>query len=129
MTIAEILNPIQNKHSIRVCDLSDLVKNSGVCALVEGIQVAIFQLVHSDGKVSLFATSNWDPIGKANVMYRGILGSIGDVPVICSPLYKQHYSLITGDCFENDAVSLKPFECEAFGDDIFISVTALNKLS
>ena len=57
-----------------VCEFSDLVVNSGVCALIDEKQVAIFN-VKMNGTSSLFAVSNFDPIGKANVMYRGLVGN------------------------------------------------------
>jgi nitrite reductase (NADH) small subunit len=50
----------------------------------------------------IFAISNYDPIGKANVLYRGIVGSVGDEVVVASPLYKQHFSLHTGACLQED---------------------------
>ncbi|WP_211481008.1 nitrite reductase small subunit NirD [Alteromonas confluentis] len=92
-----------------ICEESDLVKNSGVCALIDEQQVAIFTLKNKDG-ITVYAVSNWDPIGKANVMYRGIVGSLGGEPVVASPLYKEHYSLVTGRCLENDEVSLSAYD-------------------
>lgn len=107
----------------RVCELSDLAPNSGVCALVNNVQVAIFQLVDSKGQISVYALSNWDPIGKANVMYRGLIGSISDEPVICSPLYKQHYSLLTGRCFESDDARLSVYKCAVQDQQVFLGNT------
>ncbi|MFT5717413.1 MAG: nitrite reductase (NADH) small subunit, partial [Oleiphilaceae bacterium] len=57
-----------------VCSKNDLVENSGVCALINGEQIAIFYLPKSEQKV--FAISNWDPFGKANVLSRGIVGDL-----------------------------------------------------
>ncbi|RBP53451.1 nitrite reductase small subunit NirD [Arenicella xantha] len=94
-----------------ICTVSDLVVNSGVCALVEvhgeQKQVALFYLPETEQK--LYALDNWDPLGNANVLSRGIVGSVGDELVVASPLYKQHFSLSTGDCIEADAsVSVYP---------------------
>lgn len=83
-----------SSHWITICEVQDLVNGSGVCALVEGRQLAVFNLGRFEGDI--VATSNWDPIGKANVMYRGILGSEGETPYIASPLHKQRYSLTDG---------------------------------
>ncbi len=47
-----------------VCETNDLVTNSGVCALVDSQQVAIFSL-KINGETQVFAISNYDPIGKA----------------------------------------------------------------
>lgn len=88
-----------------ICTVADLAENSGICALIkigaQEQQIAIYYLPATAEKV--FAISNWDPLGQANVMSRGIVGSIGDELVVASPLYKQHYSLISGKCFEADA--------------------------
>ena len=63
-------------------------------------QIAIFHLPNSEEKI--FAVGNYDPIGKANVLYRGIVGCIADEPVVASPLYKQHFSLKTGRCLQEE---------------------------
>jgi nitrite reductase (NADH) small subunit len=102
-----------------VCEFSDLVVNSGVCALIDEKQVAIFN-VKMNGTSSLFAVSNFDPIGKANVMYRGLVGSIGGVPVVASPLYKEHYSLETGECTEHPDIHLTSFAIKQDGERIYI---------
>lgn len=82
-----------------VCALEDLVTNSGVCALINDEQVAIFKVGASES-AQYFAISNWDPIGKAFVLYRGLIGSVGDDVVVASPLYKQRFSLVTGQCYD-----------------------------
>lgn len=93
---------------ISVCNEDDLVIGSGVCALLENggsaEQVALFRETR-DGPV--YAISNYDPIGDANVMSRGIIGSIGTKIVVASPLYKQHFCLESGQCIEDDSVSVK----------------------
>jgi len=94
-----------------ICKVADLTKNSGSCALLNHNgneqQIAIYYLPDTEQKV--FGLGNWDPIGQANVMSRGMVGSIGDELVVASPLYKQHFSLVTGKCLEQEA-SLPTFE-------------------
>ncbi len=89
-----------------VCNLTDLAPNVGVCALVEGEQVAIFNCTRTN---TIYAISNYDPFGKANVLSRGIIGGMGDEPMVASPLYKQHFSLVTGKCLEDESVSIKTY--------------------
>jgi nitrite reductase (NADH) small subunit len=91
---------------INVCKEDEVVAGTGVCALVEGEQVAIFKTRKDQ---SIYAIANYDPIGKANVLSRGIVGSIGDAVVIASPLYKQHYNLVSGQCLEDREVSVKTY--------------------
>ena len=90
---------------VTVCSDTDLVTNSGVCALINEQQIALFK-IKSAHHEQLFAVSNWDPIGKANVLYRGLLGSVKDSTVIISPLYKQRYCLETGQCLDDDGIKL-----------------------
>jgi len=90
---------------ITVCSETDLVTNSGVCALLNKQQIALFK-IKSVNDEQVYAVSNWDPIGKANVLYRGLLGSVQEAKVIISPLYKQRYCLESGQCLDDDAVKL-----------------------
>ena len=89
-----------------ICSASDLQPDSGVCALVEDQQVAIFFLVREQ---AVYAIHNYDPIGKANVLSRGIIGDIKGEPVVASPLYKQHFSLLTGVCLEDNTMKVPVF--------------------
>ncbi len=86
-----------------VCTLQDIVPETGVCALLDGSQVAVFRT--SDDQ--LFALDNRDPFSGANVLARGILGSIGDKRVVASPLYKQHFCLDDGKCIEDETQAIK----------------------
>jgi len=104
-----------------VCGIDDVIPNSGVCALIDDQQIALFCVMQS-GKRHLYAISNWDPVGKANVLYRGLIGSIGDDTVVASPLYKEHYSLVTGKCVERDDVSVLTFPVKQEGERLFVAV-------
>lgn len=90
-----------------VCSVDNLVMNSGVNALINDQQIAIFYI---NGDV--FAIGNYDPIGKANVMSRGMTGSMGETLVVASPLYKEHYSLSTGVCIEDESVSVPVYDAK-----------------
>jgi nitrite reductase (NADH) small subunit len=90
---------------ITLCQESDLVVGSGVCALLEhggkSVQVALFRETVTG---PVYAIGNYDPLGDANVLSRGIIGSLGDKLVVASPLYKQHFCLEDGQCLEDAAV-------------------------
>lgn len=101
-----------------VCDLRDLVAGAGVCVLVGSEQVALFYLPEEDRAV--YALSNRDPIGEANVLSRGILGDIGGRLVVASPLYKHHFDLATGACLEDDAVRIPAYAARLEGDSVLI---------
>lgn len=99
-----------------VCLRADLVANSGVCALVEGEQVAIFYLPDTDEQV--FALGNRDPVGRANVISRGIVGDLQGQLVVASPLYKEHYNLLTGQCLEDERVCLPVYPVRLEGEQV-----------
>jgi len=95
---------------VDICAESDLVENSGVAALIDEKQAAIFYVPSAEQKI--FAIGNFDPIGKAQVLSRGILGELKGDLVVASPLYKQHFRLIDGSCVEDDAMSTDHWECK-----------------
>jgi nitrite reductase (NADH) small subunit len=89
----------------KICLLSDIVPNTAVNALFEGKQVAIFRLYNDE----LFALDNKDPFSDANVLSRGLLGISGDIPYITSPIYKQRFNLLTGQCLDNEDVMINTY--------------------
>lgn len=102
-----------------LCNKSDLIPNAGVCALVDGEQVAVFYLPDEEEKV--FAVGNHDPFSKANVVYRGIVGDIQGRLVVASPVYKQHFDLLTGNCLEDEEQSLKVYSVALDGEQVKIA--------
>ena len=95
MTATEVWTP--------VCSLTALIPGRGVAALLENdAQVAIF--LTADGDVH--ALSNIDPFSGAAVLSRGLVGDLGGVPVVASPMHKQHFDLTTGSCVDDPAVSV-----------------------
>jgi len=102
-----------------ICSKHDLVENSGICALVNGEQIAIFYIPSSEKKV--FAISNWDPFGKANVLSRGITGDLEGKYVVASPLYKQHFNLESGECLEDSNESVKTYKVNLDGDSVLLA--------
>jgi nitrite reductase (NADH) small subunit len=87
---------IQLDNWISVCSLDEIVPDTGVCALVNGEQVAVFRI----GGEQVYAIGNYDPNSDAAVLSRGLVGSVGERIVVASPIYKQHFDLATGECLE-----------------------------
>lgn len=102
-----------------ICGKQDLVANSGVCALVDEQQVALFYMPSED---TVYAVSNYDPFGAANVLSRGLIGSLGDNLVVASPLYKQHFCLNSGRCLEDEAQSIPAWQARLNGDRVEIQL-------
>ena len=88
-----------------VCSLEEIVPDTGVCALVDGRQVAIVRA--GDG---VYALGNFDPFSKAFVLSRGIVGDRGGIPKIASPIYKQSFDLRTGECLDDPRVRVPSYE-------------------
>jgi NAD(P)H-dependent nitrite reductase small subunit len=83
------------------CAYDYLIPCRGVGVLLaDGTQVALFKL--DDG--SLRAVGNVDPFSGAAVLSRGIVGDRGGVPIVASPVYKQAFSLVTGQCLDDPDV-------------------------
>ncbi|CAM2775723.1 nitrite reductase small subunit NirD [Moritella viscosa] len=96
-----------------------LTPDAGVCALVNGKQVAIFFDRKTD---QLFAIDNYCPASKANVLSRGLITSVKDILTVSSPLYKEHFSLTTGECLEDDTLSVPVYAVRI--TDGMVEVTA-----
>jgi nitrite reductase (NADH) small subunit len=109
--------------AIRVCPLDDIVPNAGVAALVDGKQVAIFRLDDD----SVHAVGNRDPFSGANVLSRGIVGDLKGELVVASPVYKQHFELLTGRCVEDAAVRIPVYRARV--EDGFVVVEPRHRVA
>ena len=100
----------------KVCRLEDIVPNCGVCALVEGEQVAVFRL--DDDRV--FAIEDHCP-HKGGPLSQGI---VHGASVTC-PLHNWVISLETGKAQGADqgCVRTIPIRCE--GETLLIASTSL----
>jgi len=90
-----------------ICSLDDIVNYTGVCALIDGEQVAVFR-VDDDA----YAISNYDPFSGAYVLSRGLVGDRNDVLSVASPIYKQCFSLHDGQCLDDTSVKLPLYDVQ-----------------
>ena len=102
-----------------VCTRQDLVANSGVVALIDDVQVAIFYLP-DEVEQTLYALENKDPKSDANVIGRGIVGQVSGDLVVASPMYKQHFRLRDGTCLQFPEQRLKIWPIRFNGDAVEI---------
>ena len=84
-----------------VCDLSAL--------LPDGRQVALFR----DRSGELYAIDNRDPFGGAAVLSRGLTGTHQGRPFVASPLLKQRFDLLSGQCLDDETVRIATYEVRA----------------
>jgi nitrite reductase (NADH) small subunit len=103
-----------------VCELEDVLPYAGVCALVSGRQIAIFRV-----EGSVFAIDNFDPASEANVLSRGIVGDIKGERVVASPLYKHHYSLVTGRCLEDPTKSVNVYPVRVLDGRLWVNAEVM----
>lgn len=104
-----------------ICAVDDLPLNAGVAALLnadtpEETQIALFRT-----NDTVYAVSNFDPFSEANVLARGILCSFGEQLAVASPVLKEHFDLSTGQCFEDDSVSIATFPVKIVDDNVLIA--------
>lgn len=101
-----------------VCAIDDVLPGTGVAALIEGEQIAIVRT-----RTGQFAAlSNFDPFSKAFVIARGIVGDRAGVPKIASPIYKQNFSLETGQCLDDPSVRLSVFPIRVVAGRVQVSI-------
>ncbi|TPH18177.1 nitrite reductase small subunit NirD [Litorilituus lipolyticus] len=102
---------MSGKDWVAICQLSDIAKNTGVCADFNGEQVAIFHLFSKTlGEQSeVKAVGNYDPFGKANVLSRGLITEKEKNYHIASPLLKQEFCLATGQCLQDESVVIPTY--------------------
>jgi nitrite reductase (NADH) small subunit len=112
---------LQNTAWRTVCARGDLVADSGVVALLDGEQVALFYLPQAQEGQQVYAIGNRDPQSGANVIGRGIVGHLAGRLVVASPLYKQHFRLDDGACVEYGEQSLPVWPARFNGDTVEIA--------
>ena len=88
-----------------VCRVVDLEIERGAAALVHGQAIAVFR-THDD---RVYALGNYDPVSKASVLARGIVGTRGDVPFVASPMLKHAFDLRTGECLDSPGVRVPSY--------------------
>ncbi|HEY9711707.1 MAG TPA: nitrite reductase small subunit NirD [Oculatellaceae cyanobacterium] len=104
---------------VDICSLETIAPHTGVCALVEGQQVAIFRVGTED---EVFAISNYDPFSKAFVLSRGIVGDRNGILKVASPIYKQNFNLLTGQCLDDETVSIPTYKVRVVEGRVQVAV-------
>jgi nitrite reductase (NADH) large subunit len=72
----------------------------------------------------VYALSNRDPASDANVLSRGIVGDLKGELVVASPIYKHHYSLMTGQCQEDPDLHVDVFPARVIDGHVMVDVRA-----
>ena len=94
-----------------VCQISDIQPNTGVCALFDDEQVAIFRVGETD---EVYALSNYDPFSKAYVLSRGLVGDRQGIVKVAAPIYKQNINLQTGEYLDDPEIKIPTYPVKVF---------------
>lgn len=106
-----------------ICELDDILPNMGICALLNSQQIAIFRIIDQAGKEALFAVNNFCPFSESNTLSRGLTGCLNNTIVVASPIYKQHFDLATGQCLEDESVSIQTYDVRLCGSAIQLATS------
>ena len=105
---------------VAICPLTDILPDTGVCALLGGRHVAVFRV--GDAAPLVYAIDNIEPNAGASVLSRGLVGSIGERVVVASPIYKQHFDLASGECIEAPEHSVAAWPARVFADMVWVAL-------
>lgn len=107
------------RGEIAVCSVSRLIGGRGVAALLpDGRQVAVY-LVDDE----VHALCNIDPVARAAVMSRGLVGDRAGVPVVISPIGKQAYALEDGRGLDDPERGISVFPVRVVADGTVVVAT------
>ncbi len=101
-----------------VCRVEDILPDTGVAARLGDRHVAIFRVGHE----RFHAIDNIDPRSGASVLSRGLVGNLGVRVVVASPLYKNHFDLVTGECLEAPEQSVRAHAVRVEGGQVMVAL-------
>ncbi|WP_094751354.1 nitrite reductase small subunit NirD [Psychromonas sp. CD1] len=105
---------------IGVCTLEKIIPGTGICALVENKQVAIFR---PDLSEIVYAISNMDPFAHSNVLSRGIICEHDGQYWVASPLKKQRFNLVDGHCLEDKNVFVDVYKTRIVEENVEVCIS------
>ena len=103
----------------RACRTDEVPEDGGVCALINGEQIAIYNFSKL-GK--WYATQNECPHKQQMALSRGMIGTEGDDPKVACPFHKKTFSLISGECLSGEEFSIKTYPIKIETGNVFVLV-------
>lgn len=103
----------------KVANIDDIPENGSACVVIEGYQIAIFNL---NNKKDWYATQNLCPHRNQYVLSRGFIGDKNGEPMISCPLHKNSYSLKDGKVLSDKDYSIQLFNIKEENGDLFIEI-------
>jgi len=113
---------------VGVCTKGQLISERGVAVLVHDQQVALFKVTGTElgGEPVdfVYAVGHRDPFADANVIARGIVGSVGSGAeqrdTVASPMYKHVFDLATGECLTDPSERLPVYRTWIAGGVVYV---------
>jgi len=109
---------------VAVCTKRQLIPERGVAVLVRDQQVALFRISNPDGADFVYAVGHRDPFSDANVIARGIVGSVGQGDAqrdtVASPMFKHVFDLATGVCLTDPTGRLPVYRTWIAGGVVYV---------
>ena len=103
------------------CRVEDVPEDGGVCALINGEQIAIFNFT-TLGK--WYATQNECPHKHQMALSRGMIGTQGDEPKVACPFHKKTFSLQSGECLNDEVCGhIKVYKVKIEKGHVFVAVS------
>jgi nitrite reductase (NADH) small subunit len=100
------------RHWVAVCTVRQLIPERGVAVLVDEQQIALFRL-RTGGLDRVHALGHHDPFSSANVMARGLVGSVTvegeERDTVASPMFKHVFDLVTGECLNEPGTRIPTY--------------------
>jgi len=103
------------------CRAEDVPENGGVCVKYRELQIALF---HFTRRNQWYATQNECPHRKQMALSRGMIGTQGDEPKVACPFHKKTFSLMTGECLNDDQCAIKTYEVRLEEGKVFIGIVS-----
>jgi len=115
---------------VGVCTKGQLIPERGVAVLVRDQQVALFRVTGPDGTEFVYAVGHRDPFADANVIARGIVGSVSrdgeHRDTVASPMYKHVFDLATGECYTDQSERLPVYRTWIAGGVVYVHPVPVN---
>jgi nitrite reductase (NADH) small subunit len=110
---------------VAVCTMRQLIPERGVAVLVGGQQVALFRVTSAAGEDFVYGVGHRDPFSGANVIARGIVGSVGtgddQRDTVASPMFKHVFELATGRCLTDPSERLPVHRTWVAGGVVYVN--------
>ena len=110
---------------VAVCTMRQLMPERGVAVLVGREQVALFRVTSAVGEDFVYAVGHRDPFADANVIARGIVGSVGEGKgerdTVASPMFKHVFELATGRCLTDPSERLPVYRTWVAGGVVYVN--------